>query len=771
MMPLTCSRCLSIVPESKDGNESTTCPVCGSSLFSNSSRSLRIQETEAFDRFKLLERVGSGRFGNVWRAFDSRLKREVALKIPKYVGMEDADRKSFMREAQSVARLSHPGVLTIFEVGEHHGCVYIVAELLPNGTFQNYLRQHPPTIHEAADQTLQIAEALAHAHRRQVIHRDLKPGNILMTENGRLKVADFGLAKTIADQDAKETEMTKEGHIFGTLPYMSPEQARGAVSLVDHRTDIYALGVIFYELLTKQRPFDTSNVSFHNDLQSLAPVAPRQLNPSVPGELEAICLKCLAKQPNQRYTTADEIAQALRKWLTENPAPASSSKPTQFVETMIRRSGDPETPITPDPEGKFVFPGPLVDSKVSTVDIPRLSGRGAWRQRLSGLRFSRRWVLLLGLVVAACLGITGYQFLGEMLTRVRITVVDVTGKQIDAQIVLWAINPDDGNPDPKRRYPIDEAPPYESPVDLDLPPGEYLVVASISDKQFAEVFRRVPKNALTMPRQQRHLNWEYLNENGQSIAALKPIEILDVDPRSMAPFQGSDSMTVGLEGETTIPIHQRRIPAFLLDTHETTFADLEKAGIEWSKLASLGERAIAGEKPDPDSPVTGLFWDDAVYIAERMGKRLPTEFEYEFAATQGGKSRFPWGNDTDVVKDWPVGHIGISPYDILPDSVPPVMGLFSNVLEWTSSGSGVYPPYFRRLPLPEPASPDRRIVRGGPYEIAEGKQLTNRDWERRGARDRNAVDIDDTLLLGLGLRTARSQKPRLTVADMEQVIE
>ncbi len=270
--------------------------------------------------YELLEKLARGGMGVVYRAWDTRLQRPVALKMIRgsQLATEEEVHRFFL-EAKAAAQLDHPGIVPVFDVGEHAGEHYYVMGLVEGGSLARRIRERPLPPREAAAIVRQVAEAMAYAHRRGVIHRDLKPGNILLDVTGQPKVADFGLAKMVRD----DSHLTMTGQVLGTPAYMPPEQAAGKSLDVGPEADIYSVGAILYCLLTGRPPFQaaTSAETLRQVLEQ-EPVSPRQLNRVVGRDLETICLKCLQKEPSRRYAAAEDLARDLGHWLAGEPIEA-----------------------------------------------------------------------------------------------------------------------------------------------------------------------------------------------------------------------------------------------------------------------------------------------------------------------------------------------------------------------------------------------------------------------------------------------------------------
>src|SRR5918998_3733297 len=247
-------------------------------------------------RYRVIGRIGSGGMADVYRAEDTQLGREIALKLLYRRFAEDEQFvERFRREASSAAGLQHPNVVQVFDRGEWDGTYYIAMELLPGRNLKQIVRDHgmlDPAL--AVDLVIQILKAARFAHRRGIVHRDIKPHNVIVDDEGRAKVTDFGIAL------AGASDMTETGSIMGTAHYLSPEQAQGQP--VDARSDLYSIGIVLYELLTGRPPFDAeSPVTIALKQVAEAPVRPRDLNPAVPPGLDAVAMRALRKEPAERF--------------------------------------------------------------------------------------------------------------------------------------------------------------------------------------------------------------------------------------------------------------------------------------------------------------------------------------------------------------------------------------------------------------------------------------------------------------------------------------
>jgi hypothetical protein len=320
-------------------------------------------------RYRILALLGAGGMGAVYRAVDPQLDREVALKQPHFDGPpEDVKRRMerFQREARAAAAVLHPNVCPIFDVGEHEGRPFVVMALIEGQSLAQYLASHPGPLSVASAVNLarQILDGLGAVHSRGTVHRDIKPANILLDAAGRPYLTDFGLARP----ETPITPLTSEGAILGTPFYMAPEQAAGHADQVGTWTDLHAVGVVLYEMLTGVRPFQAAGPAVLAQILRDDPVPPRKLRPDLDAGLEAIVLRALHKDPRQRFPDAAAFAGALARWAA--PVPLAGTDPERRVEGEGWRAEEESSRTALHPP--------------RSTQAPRASRRGLTISRLAG---------------------------------------------------------------------------------------------------------------------------------------------------------------------------------------------------------------------------------------------------------------------------------------------------------------------------------------------------------------------------------------------------
>ena len=340
-MPSTraCETCGALLVETASGSFCPSCALCENddvTDISDRSASSGPELPRTFGDYELLAELGHGGMGLVYKARQRSLGRLVALKVLLAGRFSDrAARERFQREAASTARLQHPNIVVLHEFGEVDGHLYLTMDYIAGKSLAELCAGRPLRPRQAAEYMRDVSRAVQAAHSAGVLHRDLKPSNILIGDDDRPRVTDFGIARLIDER----AELTVSGQMLGSPHYTSPEQAAGRHEVIGPCSDIYGLGAVLYHLATGGAPFNGANA--HDVLRRVLaedPAPPRRLNPNLPGELEAICLKCLHKDPAQRYASAGELADDLENFLCQRPLRARPPNPAYVAGKFVRRN-------------------------------------------------------------------------------------------------------------------------------------------------------------------------------------------------------------------------------------------------------------------------------------------------------------------------------------------------------------------------------------------------------------------------------------------------
>jgi len=676
--------------------------------------SLNPDPRQRIGKFELTERLGGGTFGIVWKAWDEQLHRWVAIK---QFRDEFFDMSSvlLLREAKAVAQIDHPNVVRVHEIGQYAGQHYAAFEYVSGGTLANWLKLQPATrgkiqipAREAAEIILQIAQGLQAVHENDVVHRDLKPGNILRTPQGTLKIADFGLAR----RANLLATIGGDGILLGTVPYMSPEQCNGGQcngKEVTCRSDLYSCGVLLYEILTGVRPFRGSQSEILSGIQKLSPEPPGKLA-DVPVSLENICLRAMEKEPDDRYQSAAELQRDLEAFLRG--------------ETVERRTAS------------------------------------TWTRARRQIR--RHWFTAVP-ILCMLIGLGALAFAQVQVPADGKKTVTLTSEPTGAKVAFIPLNPRTGRPLPEKILHA----PGTTPITARILPGEYLVEVYMDgdNGDFHEVYRHVPTDEELLPSADSYHVWRRDTDDPDLITLPKVRIPSKRVLEGMVPVPGNQQFQVGIEGDRILTPHLRSVPGFYMDPTEVPLSAYQET---FQKAGDPDRRWQA--PPGSDYALT-TSWSKAVGLIELLGKRLPDEFEYELAATQNGTRKYPWGDeprreDLDEIAFQPVGFPRFDRVDFS----APIYGLGSNVAEWTISHSiSSYPR--KGLDLEEhtilPVNPTLRAIRGGGKEVISGSATVIAG--ERNPRSRSVEPVY-TMKPGLGFRGVRSLRPRLTPEDFGNVL-
>lgn len=710
-----------------------------------------IAENQTLGRYRLKRPLGRGAFGEVWEAIDPDLHRTVAVKTPRFdVDFTAEELNRFRAEAKRAAQLKHPFIVGVHDVGVEGDRPYLVYELIDGRTLREVFNFERPELISGLKLFCEICQAIEHAHAAQIVHRDIKPGNILIDRNGRPHVADFGMAK----MPSADATIVEPGAIFGTPQYMAPEQTDGTHDRINTLSDTYALGVVLYELLTGVRPFQGTSSDLMRRIREETPSPPSERAAGLPVELDAICLKAMAKEQKDRYQSVAELRSEIESFLDEREA--LSREPITLISPRIETHKPPfrasrRTAIGLGVAGVLLLAILLVMQRKDRVSEASANAMTVGAGTVAGqVAASSRSAEVTGTIP-----------------------VEVATNPPGARIVVWGLDPYSNSIIANRRFEGAR----ESPVSIDLPPGSYLVVAEL-DGRFHEVWRQVPKRLDLMSYYMPHF---FSERKGDGIAWTPIMIPEETVTDGMVHVPGSPHFLLGTTPEGAkfydLLSGYESVPAFWVDKREVTWKEME------DRLKRMPDSWNLEDERLPDDFPAMVWWEDATAHVEATGKRLMTEVEYEFVASNGGQTLFPWGTDPEQVVPWTIHSVTEAGADQT-SNPPGITGLFSNAGEWTSSfprplsidqGPG-NPPLLTSV-VPWGDARGLFVVRGLPSNSTDSWALLDaenarratdaREWKLRGARGRTFAIFNQ---VRHGFRGARSDRPRLTVEDLKVML-
>jgi eukaryotic-like serine/threonine-protein kinase len=612
-------------------------------------------------RYQILELIGEGGMATVYKAYDTHLEREVAIKIIRREAFApdqlDTILKRFEREAKALGGLSHPNIVGVIDYGEHDGAPYLVMVYLRGGTLKDRLGSPMPW-RDAVRLLVPVARALEYTHEHNIINRDVKPSNILMTEKGQPMLTDFGLVKIFEDKGL--SNLTASGSGLGTPDYMAPEQWIGEATA---QSDLYSLGVVLYEMITGHRPY-TSNTPAGILLKQVnEPLPlPKQYVPSLPQNVESVLLKVLARKPVDRYPDMHSFADELQNLLDGREVTATTIKTKRLREQM---TGKVEIP--PQVEQKQTEQIP-VEQVRKTDPLSNATPPARPKRKFSTLIAAFGALVFLVIICGSCWFANtklGLFAAARTPTQQALTLSTATGIP-STQTIQTTINP------------------TETPIPVDTPtPIETSIPVEIKDDKNVPM-RLVPAGEFTMG-----------NENGD--AESRPVSLIYVE---------------------TFYIDKYEV------TNEMYAACVSAGGCKMPNKSGSATRASYYNNPAfSNYPVIYVDWNMAKTYCEWRDARLPTEAEWEKAARGAEDERaYPWGNDFKCSFANHSGCVGdtaaVNQYDV-GQSPYGVYGMSGNVWEWTSSLFSFYP-YSSTDGREDPSASGNRIARGGSWNIFGG---------------------------------------------------
>ena len=663
---------------------------------------VEIEPGATIGKFEVIEEVGAGGFGSVYKARDRELDRIVAVKVPKGAAASEINAELFLREAQLAASVRDPNIVVVHEIGKDGDRSFICSDFIDGTTLKAWAHQTKPSFKDCCKLIIRIANSLQKAHDAGLIHRDLKPANILMDAEGNPFITDFGLAKRIVTDEignvlSSQTGGEKRREIVGTPAYMSPEQAIGDLTLINKKTDIYSLGVILYELVVGKRPFSGSSASLIQDVLYQDPRKPLEANKKVPKALSAIIEKAMSKNQRDRFESAAEFAEDLQRFVDGRPTRTS---PLTLIENVFYQMAKHRVVV----------------------------------------------VACIAVVLAVCVTVVMAPRTGEVsyaapivvppATRVPMAKVTITTEPSRATVAIVPMHP-------MLRTPmLDEViqPDQVTPVTLELPAGDFIVEAYMPGMKGGGVFevRRTVTPGDAVDRKSIEFKTIDLTPLGMANLASVNGDTIDVPIKTPGPY---------METET------RSIKPFWIQQTEVTCKQYSDVMGGLPDALTRDRDAIK----DDLYPVTRVTWNAAMDYAERIGMRLMEYEEYYLLVSKGIDRDVFVEAIKEKVDCWK--HAPVSSYNrgiISGENVSkPIYGMFTNVAEMTATTQ--IPEQVFRLGLQSTLA-NAFLMTGAPMQHFNGQE-PRADRLYLGSFGYNpAVSLPAKHLLGF--RCVKSLRPR-----------